>query len=82
MDDELHRRVAARIRSLARARGILVTHLPDRADVSRAHYFHVLACKKSPTLAWLERIAAALDVDPVELLREEPRGKRGPARSR
>ena len=65
--DELHRRVTRRIREIAKTRDILVTHLPDRSDVSRSHFFDVMAGKKSPTLEWLAKIASALDVDPGEL---------------
>jgi transcriptional regulator with XRE-family HTH domain len=66
--DELHRRVVRRIRELADERGIVLSHLPDRAAVSRAHFWNVLAGKKSPTLKWLGRIAKALDVDASELV--------------
>jgi transcriptional regulator with XRE-family HTH domain len=61
--DELHRRVVTRIREVAEERGIPLTHLPDRAGVARSHFWDVLAGRKSPTLAWLAKIATALDVD-------------------
>ena len=61
--DELHRRVVTRIREVAEERGIPLTHLPDRAGVARSHFWDVLAGRKSPTLAWLGKIAAALEVD-------------------
>ncbi|WP_438002680.1 helix-turn-helix transcriptional regulator [Sorangium sp. So ce321] len=64
--DELHQRVTGRIREIAAERKIPVTHLPDRAAVSRAHFWDVLAGKKSPTLQWLGRIAEALGVDAAE----------------
>jgi transcriptional regulator with XRE-family HTH domain len=66
--DETHRRVAARIRALARQRRIPLSHVADRAGVSRTQLFDVLAGRKSPTLAWLVKLAAALDVDVAELL--------------
>lgn len=66
--DELHRRVIARIKATAEARGIALSHLPDRAVVSRSHFWDVLAGRKSPTLAWLAKVAAALDVDAGELV--------------
>lgn len=69
--DELHQRVVRRIRALARERKIPVSHLPDRADVARSHFFDVLAGRKSPTLAWLQRIAVALDVDAGDLVAKE-----------
>lgn len=56
------------IRRLAKERGIVLSHLPDRASVARSHFWNVLAGKKSPTLAWMSQIATALDVDPTDLL--------------
>jgi hypothetical protein len=66
--DEVHRRLARNIRRLARKRGILLSHVPDRAAVGRSHFFAVLGGERSPTLAWLTRVARALGVDVVELL--------------
>jgi transcriptional regulator with XRE-family HTH domain len=66
--DEIRQRVNRRIRELARKNRIAVTHLPDRAGVSRSHFWDVLRGKRSPTLKWLVRVANALDVDPAELL--------------
>jgi transcriptional regulator with XRE-family HTH domain len=61
--DELHKRVATAIRRIATERKMPLTHLPDRAGVTRSHFWAVLGGKKSPTLRWLERVADALDVD-------------------
>jgi transcriptional regulator with XRE-family HTH domain len=66
--EELNQRVAKRIRTIARERRIPVTHLPDRAAVGRSHFWEVMAGRSSPTLEWLARVAAALDVDPGELV--------------
>ncbi|MGC4120499.1 MAG: helix-turn-helix transcriptional regulator [Myxococcales bacterium] len=66
--DEVHRRLARRIRELAKARKIPVSHLPDLAAVSRSYFWDVLKGKNSPTLLWLERIAGALGVDVEELV--------------
>lgn len=71
--DEPHQRIAHRIRTLARARGIPLSHVADRAGTSRTHLWDVLAGRKSPTLAWLVRIAAALEVDVAELVPRAPR---------
>jgi transcriptional regulator with XRE-family HTH domain len=68
MVDELHQRVTDRIRELAEERGIAVTHLPDRAGVGRSHFWGVMGGRSSPTLAWLARVAAALDVDAADLV--------------
>jgi Cro/C1-type helix-turn-helix DNA-binding protein len=49
-------------------RKIPISHLPDHADVSRSHFWDVMAGKKSPTLAWLDKIARALDADVADLV--------------
>jgi transcriptional regulator with XRE-family HTH domain len=66
--DELHRRVARHIRERAQGKNIPLSHLADRAAVARSHFWEVLAGRKSPTLAWIGRIATALEVDAAELL--------------
>ncbi len=66
--DALHRRIARRIREIAKERGILVSHVPDRAGVARGHFWHVLRGDASPTVEWLEKIARVLDVEVEELL--------------
>lgn len=71
--DELHRRVARHIRERAQGKNIPLSHLPDRAAVARSHFWEVLGGRKSPTLNWLGRIAAALEVDPADLLARDPR---------
>lgn len=70
--DDFHQRVVDRIREVAEKRRIPVTHLPDRAGVGRSHFWEVMAGRASPTLAWLEKVAAALDVDPGELVAASP----------
>lgn len=67
--DELRARVATRIRELASRRKLQIIELAERAEVSRAHLFAVLAGRKSPTLDLLNRLATALECDPHELLR-------------
>jgi DNA-binding phage protein len=74
--DELHKRVALAIRRIARDREMPLTHLPDRAGVTRSHFWAVLAGKKSPTLRWLQHVAKALDVDVSELVVQRPRQRR------
>jgi transcriptional regulator with XRE-family HTH domain len=70
--DDFHQRVVDRIREVAEKRQIPVTHLPDRAGVGRSHFWEVMAGRASPTLAWLEKVAAALDLDPGELVAASP----------
>lgn len=66
--DELHQPVIRNIRELAEERQLPVSHLPDRAAVARSHFWEVLAGRTSPTLMWLGKVAAALEVDPEELV--------------
>lgn len=69
--DELHRRVVRHIRERAKRGKIPVTHLPDRAGISRSHFFEVMAGRKSPTLKWLGKLAAALGVDAGDLVAQD-----------
>ena len=71
--DELHRRVTRHIRDIAKARRIPLSHLPDRASISRSHFWEVMAGRKSPTLKWLGKVARKLNVDVSDLV--EPRPK-------
>jgi len=84
--DDLQARMVAAVRAISKRRGITITHLPDRAAVSRSHFWEVLGGRTSPTLAWVTRIAKALDVKPIELFRHgdqpTPPAKRKPARRR
>ncbi len=45
-----------------------MSHLADRAGVTRSHLWNVMAGRASPTVQWLAKIAAVLDVDPVALM--------------
>ncbi len=76
--DELHQRVARRIREVAKAAKVPVTHLPDRAGVSRSHFWEVMAGRKSPTRKWLGKIATTLNVDASVLV--TPSAGSGPKR--
>jgi hypothetical protein len=59
----------------ARAKKIPISHLPDRAAVARSHFWEVLAWRTSPTLTWLGRVAAALEVDVEALVTRPQRAK-------
>jgi len=60
----LQARAVRRIRELAKVRGMPLSHVADRAGVTRSYFWRVLANRSSPTLAWLEKIGAVLGVDP------------------
>ncbi len=66
--DVLHERLARRIRVIAEARKLPLSHLADRAGVVRSHMWRVLAGRASPTVAWLGKIAAVLDVEAADLI--------------
>lgn len=66
--DEVQRRLASRIREIAKKRGVPLAHLADRSGTSRSHLWNVLAGAKAPTLTWIVSIANALEVDVSELL--------------
>lgn len=71
--ETLQERFTRRVRVYAQRQGLTVTHLPDYAAVSRAHFWDVMAGRKSPTLAWVSKVAEALGCDPGDLL-----ARRGP----
>jgi transcriptional regulator with XRE-family HTH domain len=64
----LHRRIAASIRAHADRQKISLNKLADFAGISRRQLARVLNCEQSPTVATLEKIAAALDVGVRDLL--------------
>jgi hypothetical protein len=57
-------------------RGILITHLPDRAGISRSTFFYVMKGKVSPTVRWLDQVASALACDVADLLAKPARDSR------
>ena len=46
----------------------MLSHLPDRAGVSRSHFWDVHKGRKSPTLESIEKVATSLEVRPEILL--------------
>lgn len=68
--------MAERIRTLAAARGIVLSHLPDRCGVGAGHFWRVMGGTASPTVAWLERVAETLGVTVADLVAPpEPAGQ-------
>ena len=62
-------RLVARIREIAKEKGIPLDDLALRSEVSERYLWHVLAGKSSPTLEWVAKVAAGLGVDPHRLIR-------------
>jgi predicted transcriptional regulator len=65
--DAIHKRLAVNVRARAKALGVPLTHIADRAGVSRANMWSVLKGEVSPTLAWLAKIAGALECEVSDL---------------
>lgn len=72
----------ARVKELARGKGIVLTHLPALAGVSPSHFWDVMRGRKAPTVRWLANLGAALGCTPVELLGGGPRGSSAPPPAR
>ncbi len=60
---------AARVRALAARRSWSMNQLADFAGLARGFVSEILRGKKSPTLDTVGKLAAALEVEPFELLR-------------
>ena len=63
--------LARRVREVAELRGVPLSHVADRAGISRSYLWAILNGKSSATLDMVERLAAAMDVEAGALLREE-----------
>jgi transcriptional regulator with XRE-family HTH domain len=69
---ELRAVLARNVRAAAKRKRVALTALADFAGVSRSQVFAVLKSATSPTLDWVAKIAAALDVEPWQLLAPRP----------
>lgn len=67
--EEVRARVAARIREIATRKGLVLIHVADAAGVSRSQFWNVLRGDTAASLDVLTKIAGALNVDPVALVR-------------
>lgn len=66
---KLARALAENIRQVAARRGIALNALADLSGLSRAHFYDVLAGRKSITVDRLAGVADALGVEASALLR-------------
>ena len=76
--DEARLRVATRIQEICERKGVSIQDLAKRAGTARSYLYSVLDGAKSPTVDWLAKVAAALHVDIVELVKK-PRTTKPPA---
>ena len=68
-DARLPREFGARVRSARKAAGLSQDRLAELAGVHRTMVGHVERGEAMPTLGTIVRMAAALQVDPAELVR-------------
>src|SRR5690606_20708785 len=61
-----------KVREVAEAKGMPMSHVSARAGISRSSMWEVMNGRASPTLDWVQRVAEVLDVDPLELLQGKP----------
>lgn len=67
--------VGEQIRALAKRRKVSLRRLPTEAGISRAMLYSVLQGKTPATTDTLAKLAYALRVEPIELLRAPRQGK-------
>lgn len=64
-----------RIAELRKARGLTLQALADRIGASNQQVSHLEKGRRGLTVDWVERIAAALDCHPFDLLEAPPQAK-------
>ena len=67
----LEKTLARRLRELAEEKGKPLYIVAELAGFSRPAFWAILKREASPTLKTVQRLAAALEVDPLELLQPE-----------
>lgn len=67
----LRERVAKNLRRLRHATGLSQEELADRADVNRNYVGMLEREEHAATIDMLEKLAAVLDVDPIEFFRKD-----------
>lgn len=67
----LRERVARNLRRLRQEKSLSQEELADRADINRNYVGMLEREENAATVDMLEKLAAVLEVDPVELLRRD-----------
>lgn len=65
---KLEKILATRLREVARDKDMPLSHVADRAGMSRSYFWLLLDARSSATLDAVQRIAEVLGVDPIKLL--------------
>jgi transcriptional regulator with XRE-family HTH domain len=60
--------LAKRLRQVAKEKGVPLSHVADRAGLARSYFWLLLDGSSSATLAAVQRLAEALEVEPLTLL--------------
>lgn len=71
--DEVHARIASQIRTRVAAKGMSLRTLAESVGTSPSHLWAILGGSRSPTMAWLCRVAEVLGCDPSELVKKPRR---------
>ena len=82
MPARLEEVLARRLRELAEAKGIALSHIADRAAVARSYLWRILDAESSATLDVIQRLADAIGVAPLDLLVVESAPPTSKARKR
>ncbi|MBI4700371.1 MAG: helix-turn-helix transcriptional regulator [Deltaproteobacteria bacterium] len=64
---------------MAKAKGLPLSHVADRAGVARSYFWRLLAARGCATLAAVQRLAEVLDVAPLALLADDAQPPHGAA---
>jgi len=79
---DLRRILANNIRAALARKKTPIVALADLAGVSSAHLYDVIRCEKSATVDFVDKVAAALDVEPWQLLRDQSTAEAKPRKNR
>jgi transcriptional regulator with XRE-family HTH domain len=66
----IHKRVSSNIRRLLDKKGLTMEQLAIEAEIDTGNLSRVISGKRYPSLALLQKIADALQVDVVELFKD------------
>lgn len=71
---DARRRISANLKRYRMQRGVSQEALAEQADFHRTYISQLERCVTNISIDGLERLAQALDVDVVELLRQDEKG--------